>query len=415
MASPLPRPVVYRRCMPRISVDIDDRACAEVMQRYGLATRREAVNFALRTLAAAPASLDEARALRGTGWDAISTRCAPAALRSPGRHIGVDYVSSLSPPEAHRMKVAFIGVGKIGRPMARQVLAAGFDLTVHDLSRDAAAPLLDAGAKWARSPREAADGADVVCTCVQGPPEMERAVLGDDGIASSIRPGAVYADHTTNSPALVRRVHDELKARGVDMLDAPVSGGVEGARTRDLTVLAGGDADALERCRPVLDAMAKTVLHVGPIGAGCVCKIAHNCATFVRAMALMECLTLGVKAGVAPDVLIDAFSRGALGTNLDLLVRMPETLFRGNFEPRFTLRTAIKDITLATELAEEVGVPVQMAEACRAEMNEALERGLGDLDSSIALTLQEERAGVEVRLPQAPRAYGLPASGDQLE
>ena len=297
------------------------------------------------------------------------------------------------------MKVAFIGVGKIGRPMAQQIAAAGFDLTVHDLSRDYAAPLLDAGARWAGSPREAAEGADVVCTCVQGPPQMEQAVLGKDGVASGIRPGAVYVDHTTNSPALVRRIHDEMKARGVDMLDGPVSGGMEGAQTRDLTVLVGGDEAVLERCRPVLDAMAKSVVHVGPIGAGCVCKIAHNCATFVRSMALVECLTLGVKAGVEPDVLLDAFTRGALGTNLDLNVRLPATLFSGNFEPRFTLTTAFKDITLATELAEEIGVPVQLAEACRAQMSEALQRGLGDLDSSIALTLQEERAGVQVRLP----------------
>ena len=300
--------------------------------------------------------------------------------------------------EGTEMRVGFIGVGKIGRPMAEQIAAAGFDLSVHDLSREAAAPLLDAGAAWAGSPGEAAERADVVCTCVQGPAEMERVVLGDDGIAAGIRPGAVYVDHTTNSPALVRRVHDEMKARGVDMLDAPVSGGMEGAQTRDLIVLVGGDEAVLERCGPVLDAMAKNVVHVGPIGAGCVCKIAHNCATFVRAMALVECLTLGVKAGVAPDVLIDAFSRGALGTNLDLNVRLPATLFSGNFEPRFTLSTAYKDISLATELAEEVGVPVGLAEACKAQMTEALQRGLGDLDSSIALTLQEERAGVQVRL-----------------
>ena len=297
-----------------------------------------------------------------------------------------------------QMRVGFIGVGNIGRPMAGQIARAGFDLTVHDLRRDAAAPLLDAGAAWADSPKDVAERSDIVCTCVPGPAEMESVALGEDGLASGLRPGTVYVDHTTNSPALVRRVHDEMQARGVDMLDAPVSGGMEGAQTRDLTVLVGGATDVLERCRPVLDAMAKTVIHVGPIGAGCICKIAHNCASFVRSMALMECLTLGVKAGVAPDVLIDAFNRGALGTNLDLRVRLPATVFQGDFKPRFALKTALKDITLATELAEEVGVPVQLAEVCRAEMNEALERGLGDLDSSVALTLQEERAGVQVRL-----------------
>lgn len=296
------------------------------------------------------------------------------------------------------MRVGFIGVGNIGRPMAAQIVAAGFDLTVHDLRKEAAAPLVDGGARWAESPRAVAEQSDVVCTCLPGPAEMEPVVLGQNGVAAGLRPGAIYIDHTTNSPALVRRVHDELSARGIAMLDAPVSGGMEGAQTRDLTVLVGGEADSVEKCRPVLDAIAKTVLHVGGIGAGCVCKITHNCASFVRSMALMECLTLGVKAGVEADVLVDAFTRGALGTNMDLHVRLPATIFQGDFEPRFALKIAHKDIRLATELAEEVGVPVQLAEACRAEMTEALDRGQGDLDSSVFLTLQEERAEVRVRL-----------------
>ena len=296
------------------------------------------------------------------------------------------------------MRVGFIGVGNIGRPMAGQIAKAGFDLTVHDLRKEAAGPLIDRGATWAESPRAVAEQSDVVCTCLPGPAEMEPVVLGENGVAAGLRPGAVYIDHTTNSPALVRRVHDELSVKGIAMLDAPVSGGMEGAQTRDLTVLVGGEADTVEHCRPVLDATAKTVLHVGAIGAGCVCKITHNCASFVRSMALMECLTLGVKAGIDADVLIDAFTKGALGTNMDLRVRLPATVFQGDFEPRFALKIAHKDITLATELADEVGVPVQLAEACRAEMTEALERGLGDLDSSVFLTLQEERAEVQVRL-----------------
>jgi 3-hydroxyisobutyrate dehydrogenase len=298
------------------------------------------------------------------------------------------------------MRVGFIGVGNIGRPMAEQIARAGFDLTVHDLRKEAAAPLLDSGATWAKSPREVAERSDVVSTCVPGPAEMEPAVLGENGILAGLRPGAVYVDHTTNSLALVRRVHDELAARGFAMLDAPVSGGVEGARTRDLAMFVGGDAGTLERCRPVLDAMAKKVIHAGDIGAGCVCKVAHNCASFTRTMALMECLTLGVKAGVSADVLIDAFNKGAVGTNLDLRVRLPATVFAGDFEPRFALKTAVKDMTLATELAIEVGVPVRLAEACRAEYQEALERGLGDLDSTAVhtLLLQEERARVQVRL-----------------
>ena len=121
------------------------------------------------------------------------------------------------------MRVGFIGVGNIGRPMAGQIAAAGFDLTVHDLRREAAAPLVDGGAKWAESPKVVAELSDVVCTCLPGPAEMESVVLGEDGVAMGLRPGSVYIDHTTNSPTLVRRVHDLLSKKGIEMLDAPVS------------------------------------------------------------------------------------------------------------------------------------------------------------------------------------------------
>src|SRR2546425_6730442 len=138
------------------------------------------------------------------------------------------------------MRIAFIGVGNIGRPMAGQLLAAGHTLAVHDVRREAAADLLAAGAAWAGSPAEAAAAADVVATCLPGPAEMEPVCLGPRGIAEGIRPGALYVDHTTNSPLLVRRVQAALATKVVEMLDAPVSGGMEGARTRDLRVVVGG-------------------------------------------------------------------------------------------------------------------------------------------------------------------------------
>lgn len=295
------------------------------------------------------------------------------------------------------MKVGFIGIGNIGRPMANQILENGFNLTIYDIDHTNAKTLLDKGAVWAKSPREVSESSDIICTCLPGPREMESVIFGENGILQGIQRNSIYIDLTTNSPALVRKVHDVLAARNVSMLDAPVSGGMEGALTRDLTVLVGGNSNTLKKCAPVLEAISKTVLHVGPIGAGCICKITHNCASFVRSMALIECLTVGVKAGVDADILIDAFTTGALGTNMDFLVRMPATIFKGDFEPRFALKIAHKDITLATELADEIDVPMKLAEACKAEMAEALDRGMGDRDSSIFLTLQEDRANVKVR------------------
>lgn len=296
------------------------------------------------------------------------------------------------------MRVGFIGTGSIGRPMAGQVLAAGFSLVVHDIDRGAATQLLEAGAEWADSPMAVAEQCDIVCTCLPGPPEFREVVYGADGLLAGIGEGSVFVDHTTNSPELVRETHRRLEREGVAMLDAPVSGGAEGARTRDLTMLVGGDSDTLDRCRPVLDTIAKTVMHVGDIGAGCVCKIAHNCAGFSLDMATIECLTMGVRAGVEPSVLVEVFQRCAIGRNFNLHTRLPDTLFSGDFEPRFALRTAMKDMRLATELAEHYGVPMNLTEVCQAEMQEAMTRGWADLDSSAFLRLQEERSGVQLRL-----------------
>ena len=296
------------------------------------------------------------------------------------------------------MRVGFIGTGSIGRPMASQVLAAGFSLVVHDIAQDAATPLLEAGAEWADSPKAVAELCEIVCTCLPGPPEFQQVVYGEDGVLEGISEGSVFVDHTTNSPELVRDTHQRLVRAGVAMLDAPVSGGAEGARTRDLTMLVGGDSDTLERCRPVLDAIAKTVMHVGGIGAGCVCKIAHNCAGFSLDMATVECLTMGVRAGVDPAVLLEVFQKCAIGRNFNIHTRLPDTLFSGDFEPRFALKTAMKDMRLATELAEHYGVPMNLTAVCEAEMEEAMARGWDGLDSSAFLRLQEERSGVQLRL-----------------
>ena len=295
------------------------------------------------------------------------------------------------------MRVGFIGIGNIGKPMAEQIVRAGHTLVVHDLRRDAATSLVAEGAIWAGSPAEVAIGCDVVCTCLPGPREVEPVVLGEGGIAAGIVPGSVYVDHTTNAPSLVRRLRDVLATKGVDTLDAPVSGGMEGARTRDLVMLVGGDASVVEKVRPVLDSMAKTIMHVGDVGAGCVCKLAHNCAGFSIGLAMVECMTLAVKAGVDPATLVDVFQRCAIGRSFDLHVRLPATLFQGDFEPRFALKVANKDMTLAAELAQALGVPMKLAEASAEQMSEAMSRGMGDRDSSVFLTLQEERAGVEVR------------------
>ena len=295
------------------------------------------------------------------------------------------------------MPVGFIGVGNIGTPMAEQIVKAGHSMLVHDARGDATSPLVELGARAASSAREVAEECDIVSTCLPGPIEMEQVLLGDGGVAEGLQAGAVYIDHTTNSPALVRRVSQVLVEKGVAMLDAPVSGGKEGAQTRDLTILVGGDAETLARCRPVLDAMAKTVLHVGGIGSGCVCKLMHNCVGFSMDLAIAECMTAGVRAGVDPAVLIEVFQKCALGRGFQLQRRLPETLFSGDFDARFALRVAYKDMGLAREVGRENDVRMDLTDVAEREMADAMARGWGDRDSSIFMTLQEERAGVKLR------------------
>jgi len=286
--------------------------------------------------------------------------------------------------------------------MAGQLLRAGHQLTVHDVRAERAAPLVAAGAKWAASPAALAAACEVVATCLPGPVEMEQVVLGPQGVIEGIRPGALFVDHTTNSPLLIRRVHDALGARHVDVLDAPVSGGTEGAETRDLLVMVGGDPAVFERARPLLDALALRVRHVGPIGSGSVCKILHNCATFTLDLTMAECWSVAVRAGVAPETIVDVFKQAALGQMMSLNVRLPATYLRGDFDPRFALRLARKDLGLALELARAHDIPMRLGALCEQEMIEAMARGWADRDASIFLTLQEERARTQVRVPPPP-------------
>ena len=299
------------------------------------------------------------------------------------------------------MKIGFIGLGTMGRHMANNLIKAGHELVVHDVRREAAAPHVQAGAKWADSAGKLAETVEVVFTSLPGPAEVEAVALGEQGLLGGLRPGSVYFDLSTNSPATVRRVHQVLAARGIDMLDAPVSGGPRGAETRRLALWVGGDENVFKRMKPVLDAIGDQAFYVGPIGAGSVAKLVHNCAGYVIQTALAEVFTMGVKAGVEPLALWRAVRQGAGGRRrtFDGLV---DQFLPGKFDPpAFALRLAHKDVTLATALGREHKVPMRLANATLEEMTEALNRGWAERDSRVAMLLQEERAGVEIHVPDA--------------
>jgi 3-hydroxyisobutyrate dehydrogenase-like beta-hydroxyacid dehydrogenase len=296
------------------------------------------------------------------------------------------------------MKIGFIGLGTMGRHMAAHLQQAGHDLVVHDVRREAAEPHLEAGASWADTPAEMAAQVEVTFTSLPGPAEVESVALGDDGLLEGAQAGMVWFDLTTSSPSLVRRLHPILAERGVHVLDAPVSGGPRGARTGKLALWVGGDEALFQQYLPVLQAIGDQPAYVGPIGAGLVAKLVHNCAGYAIQTALAEAFTMGVKAGVEPLALFQAIRQGAQGRRrtFDGLV---DQFLPGIFDPpAFTLRLAHKDVSLATALAKEHHVPMRMINLTLEEMTEALNRGWSERDSRVAMLLQEERAGVEIKV-----------------
>jgi 3-hydroxyisobutyrate dehydrogenase len=282
------------------------------------------------------------------------------------------------------MKIGFIGLGAMGGPMAANLQRAGHALQVYDLRRVE-------GFSMKSSPAEAAQGCELLFTSLPGPAEVE-------AIAAQVTAPVVWFDLSTNSPKVVRRLHADLSKRRIDFLDAPVSGGPKGAQTGKLAIWIGGDSFVFRKYEPVLRAIGDQPYYVGPIGAGTVAKLAHNVASFTIQAALAEVFTLGVKAGVEPLALFRALRQGATGRKRTF-DRLPEHFLTGAYDPpAFTVRLARKDMTLALELAKEEGIPMRVGKIALEELDEAMKRGWSERDCRVAMTLQEERAGVSVRV-----------------
>ncbi|HVL34943.1 MAG TPA: NAD(P)-dependent oxidoreductase [Burkholderiales bacterium] len=285
------------------------------------------------------------------------------------------------------MKIGFIGLGAMGAPIAANLERAGHEVQAYDLRR------VEGFARWCDSAAQAASGAEVVFSSLPGPAEVE--ALARE-IGPALGAGAAWFDLSTNSPECVRRIHASLPHAA--FLDAPVSGGPGGAKSGRLALWVGGERAVYERHLAVLKTVGDQPLYVGPIGAGTVAKLAHNCASFAIQAALAEIFTLGVKAGVEPLALFRALRQGASGRKRTF-DRLAEHFLPGNYDPAaFSLRLAHKDVSLALELARREGVPMRIGEAALAELEEAMRRGWAERDSRVAMALQEERAGVRVRI-----------------
>jgi 3-hydroxyisobutyrate dehydrogenase-like beta-hydroxyacid dehydrogenase len=296
------------------------------------------------------------------------------------------------------MQLGFIGLGTMGASMAANLQKAGHQLVVHDIRRANAEPHLAAGARWVETPRQVAEAADVVFTSLPGPPEVEAVALGTEGLLAGLRQGTALFDLSTNSPTLARRLAAVFAERGVHMLDAPVSGGPRGAKTRKLALWVGGERAMFDRHKALLDAIGDQARYVGPIGAGTVAKLVHNCAGYAIQCALAEVFTLGVKGGVEPLALFEAVRQGAIGRRrtFDGLI---DQFLPGSYDPpAFALRLAHKDVSLAATLGAELSVPMRMASLALMELTEAMNRGWGERDSRVAMLLQQERAGVDIKV-----------------
>jgi 3-hydroxyisobutyrate dehydrogenase-like beta-hydroxyacid dehydrogenase len=282
------------------------------------------------------------------------------------------------------MRIGFIGLGAMGRHMAANLQRAGHDLQVYDLRKVEGFP------NQKGTTAEAIRGAELLFTSLPGPAEVEALAPQVTGITA-------WFDTSTNSPKVIRQIHARLK--NVHFLDAPVSGGPKGAESGKLAVWVGGEQPVFEKYLSVLKLIGDQPLYVGPIGAGTVAKLAHNAASFAVQAALAEVFTLGVKGGVEPLALFKALRQGASGRKRTF-DRLAEHFLPGKYDPAaFSLRLAHKDVSLAMELAREAGVPMKIGAIALAELEEGMRRGWSERDCRVAMTLQTERAGVEVQVP----------------
>jgi 3-hydroxyisobutyrate dehydrogenase-like beta-hydroxyacid dehydrogenase len=296
------------------------------------------------------------------------------------------------------MQVGFIGLGIMGASMAANLQKAGYQLVVHDVRRDNATPHLEAGARWAASPREVGEASEIVFTSLPGPAEFESVALGKDGLMEGLKKGSSLFDLTTNAPSLIRRIHQTYTERGLHLLDAPVSGGPQGAKSGRMAIWVGGDKAIFDKYRKVLDAMGDAARYIGPIGAGSVAKLVHNCAGYAIQTALAEVFSMGIKGGVEPLALWEAVRSGAQGRSRTF-DRMDDRFLVNKYDPpSFALKLAHKDMRLATELGRELNVPMRLANLAYAELTEALNRGWENRDSRSPMLLQLERAGVELEV-----------------
>jgi len=296
------------------------------------------------------------------------------------------------------VSVGFIGVGNMGNPMASNILKNGYRMTVFDINPRAMDNLVLAGAEGARSARQVVEHSEVTFTSLPGSPEVEASYLGADGLIDAAASGTVLVDLSSVLPSTPRKVEERCRARGVQFLEAPVSGGVTGAAAATLAVMVGGDAAVLERVRPILRAIGTNIHHVGPAGAGNTVKAINNMLSSVNALAMMEGLALGLKAGLSLEIVHDVVKTSSGNSNA--LARVHRALIPRNFEPGFKVALMNKDLETFTSIAKDLHVPVSFANLAQRYQQMALAAGLGEKDTTVIFTLIEKLAALAQAEPR---------------
>jgi 3-hydroxyisobutyrate dehydrogenase-like beta-hydroxyacid dehydrogenase len=291
------------------------------------------------------------------------------------------------------VSVGFIGVGNMGNPMAGNVLKAGFPMTVFDKHAPAMENLVQAGAHRAASAREVIERSEIVLTCLPASPDVEAAYLEPGGLVECATRGMVLVDLSSVLPATPRKIEPRAKERGVSFLEAPVSGGVSGARAATLAIMAGGDPEVLNRVRPVLRAIGPNIFHVGPVGAGNTVKAINNMMACVNSLAMMEGVAVGVKAGLDPMTVYEVVKASSGGSKA--LERIVTAIVPRNFEPGFKVRLMNKDLETFNTIAKDLHVPVSFANVAQRYQQAAMAAGLADQDTSVAMTIIERLAAIE--------------------
>lgn len=292
------------------------------------------------------------------------------------------------------LRVGYIGLGLMGKSIARNILKAGFPLVVHNRSQTAVDELVAEGAKSASSPKEVAEQVDIIFTNLPDSPDVEKVALGEKGIIHGAHNGLIFIDNSTIKPASARMIAEKLKEKNIFALDAPVSGGDIGAKNGTLTIMVGGEASAVEKSMPVFQAMGKTVTHVGASGAGQVAKAANQIMVAAQMVAMAELLVFSKKAGVDPKKVVDAIKGGAAQCwSLDV---KPPRLFDGNRSPGFKAYMQLKDMNIVLDTAKEYDIPISATEKNTEFFQLMIDQGMRELDNSAVVGVVEKLAGVGI-------------------